>query len=98
MNPTKSKTRKAKPSPRQPGKGTERSEVMLGDFPFVPVEHLARGTPVLVLDLSPEARERRVAIAKQAVETGPAFFTYGQVVRCVLASIGDTPAGEGRGK
>lgn len=58
--------------------------------------------PVLVLDLSPEARERRVLAARDAIKDpmcGPIMsWQHDHIVRAVLASLGDTPAGEGRGK
>ena len=111
-HPTKSKPRKPKPSPRQPGKGAriEVRSLKVGETS----DHRIDGPDfetVLVLSLSPEARERRVeAIAKtlyspnQADSKESGYYCLGIMNDCielasfVLASLGDTPAREGRGE
>jgi len=128
--------KKPKPSPRQPVKGARRMWADKLDGIAIGLcakSHAVHPHPVLVLPLSPEARERRVEAGAKALYNqswhpkdepkairdlrlgmygSPA--TWEQLVtespentivkncrakaRAVLSSIGDTPAGEGRGK
>lgn len=76
-------------------------KLLLGEDAYVSSQVDRDDVPVLVLDLSPEARERRVEQIAKALATC-AYSTrvedYQGEARAVLASLGDTPAGEGRGK
>jgi len=66
-HPTKSKPRIAKPSPRQPVKGRVMYENVFGEITNDPTHGGGWDKPVLVLDLSDAARERRVEAAAKAL-------------------------------
>lgn len=103
-HPTKSKPRIAKPSPRQPGKGERVMWYYRITDKCYPESWSKDGDgPVLVLDLSPTARERRVEVIARALADahGETYegghHGYRSDARAVLLALGDTPA-EGRGK
>ena len=98
-HPTKSKPRIAKPSPRQPGKGARAYGVYInGNLEQLQMRPMPGDewplTPVLVLDLSPEARERTMNAFQWAFNRAP----VGKEIEYGFAAIGFAPAGEGRGK
>lgn len=98
-HPTKSKPRIAKPSPRQPGTGGRVRHLLNDNLTLLHAPD-KDATPVLVLDLSDEARERRrenVAKALRRSQRGWLLPECRHIARAVLLAIGDTPA-EGRGK
>jgi hypothetical protein len=111
VNRERAKSRK--PSPRQPGKGG-RVMWRYDNIPENITENLdyakqmapeGKPFPVLVLDLSPEARERRVEAGAKAsdlyfdsINCNHEAFNAGDHMRAILSALGDTPANEGRGK
>lgn len=81
-------------------------ENVFGEITSDPTHGGGWDKPVLVLDLSPEARERRVEAGAKRLQHFAAtvglerrsWKDWMDESRAVLASTGDTPAGEGSGK